>query len=134
MSTKNHKGQSMVEFAFIIPLFMLMCFAIIYGGIFFMDYLQYNRTAGDIARDISLSSEERRESLIELSNNKKLNNLTGSDLYTVTSYVKLDDSKENVIVEIKFKTNYGSLPAILSKINFPPESITPVVVEMPLKK
>ena len=134
MTTRNIKGQSIVEFAFVIPLFLVMCFAIIYGGLFFMDYLQYNRTAGDIARDISLSSEEHRESLIELSNNKKLNNLTGSDLYTVTSYVKLDDSKENVIVEIKFKTNYGSLPAILSKINFPPESITPVVVEMPLKK
>ncbi len=43
---KKHKGQVIVEFALILPLFLLMMFGIIYSGLLFHDY----STLGNIAR------------------------------------------------------------------------------------
>ena len=37
----RQKGQTLVEFALLVPLFFAMCFGMIYGGIMFLDYLQY---------------------------------------------------------------------------------------------
>lgn len=48
------KGQSIVEFAFIAPMLVFMLIGIIYVGIAFLDYTQYNNAARDAARDISL--------------------------------------------------------------------------------
>ena len=143
MTTRNIKGQSIVEFAFVIPLFLVMCFAIIYGGIFFMDYLQYNRAAGTIARDISLSSDNnaRNNIIADINSNNPstiknystpLTHLYSANFNVTPSTVI--DTTETITVTIKFTADYKDLPAILNTINFPPESITPVEVTIPLKK
>lgn len=147
MSNKNHKGQSMVEFAFIIPLFMLMCFGMIYGGIFFMDYLQYNRAAGAIARDISLLTDNaERNNIIKDINGKTSTNSTSTlekystaltNLYSATFNVTpstITDTTETITVKISFTADYKDLPNVLRTIGFPPESISPVVVTIPLRK
>ena len=52
----KERGQSMVEFAVILPFMIALSVAIIYLGALFMDYTQYSNAARDIARDISLQS------------------------------------------------------------------------------
>ena len=44
MRMERQKGQSMVEFAFILPLFVFIFLAIMYMGMLFADYLSFNVT------------------------------------------------------------------------------------------
>lgn len=66
----NEKGQSMVEFCLIVPLFLLMIIGMIYGGFAYADYLQYSTAVREAARDIAIQDKDKREVLIAgLSNN-----------------------------------------------------------------
>ena len=129
----KQKGQSSVEFAFIVPWFFMMCFGMIYGGMFFMDYLQFNNAARGVARAISIAEDSNRDTLKnDFENHKGLyyNQLT--NLYTATPQVNLEADK--VMVEIKLNLNEGVVPGILSQINFPPKELKPIEVVMPLEQ
>ena len=51
---KFQKGQSIVEFALVLPLFFLLLWGFIYLGMFFADYLMLNDVARSCAREASL--------------------------------------------------------------------------------
>jgi len=53
---KFQKGQSIVEFALVLPLFFLLLWGFIYLGMFFADYLMLNDVARSCAREASLIS------------------------------------------------------------------------------
>ena len=59
----KEKGQAMVEFAVILPFMIALSVAIIYLGALFLDYTQYSNAARDIARDISLQQDRKRQRL-----------------------------------------------------------------------
>lgn len=46
----DRRGQALVEFAIILPIFFLMVYALVYLGMFFHDYLTLNELTRDIAR------------------------------------------------------------------------------------
>ena len=52
------KGQSIVEFALVLPLFLFMVLGIIYFSMCFADYYRLNQIAGDCAREASLELRE----------------------------------------------------------------------------
>ncbi|WP_443868750.1 TadE family protein [Mitsuokella multacida] len=54
---KFQRAQSMVEFALVLPLFMLVLFGIIYFGMAFSDYIALNSFARSSAREASISTE-----------------------------------------------------------------------------
>ena len=54
----NQRGQSAVEFAFIVPFVMFIVLGGIYGGILFMDYMNYSNTARQLARAATLKNVE----------------------------------------------------------------------------
>jgi Flp pilus assembly protein TadG len=56
MSTgrNREKGQAMVEFAIVVPLFFFMLYAFSYLGMFFHDYLTLNEMTRNIARQASV--------------------------------------------------------------------------------
>ena len=94
---KQH-GQSAVEFALMAPIVFLLIFAMIYGGIMFMDYLNFNNQARTIAREIALAtSESDRKNLIS-----KYNSITdvSAGVYKVSFIV--DTDSEDVIVTVNF--------------------------------
>lgn len=133
---KSQKGQATVEFAFVVSFFFMMCFGMIYGGILFMDYLQYNNAARMVARVIAIepNSDKRTEIATDFKdkNSKYINPLT--KLYSATPDVVIDDKVENnVTVTIKLTLNEEGLLGILSRINFPPKNLTAVKVVMPLE-
>ena len=128
----RQKGQAVVEFAFIAPLFFMMCFGMIYGGLLFMDYLQFNNAARGVARAISIAEVSQRDILkndFENHSGSYYNQLTS--LYTATPDVRLESDK--VIVEIKLNLNEEDIPTILTRINFPPKELKPIEVVMPLE-
>ena len=51
---KNNKGQSLVEFALILPLFLFLIFAIIYAGMLFHDYSALSSIARSAAREAAI--------------------------------------------------------------------------------
>lgn len=70
MMVNNEKGQSLVEFCLIVPLFLLMIIGMIYGGFAYADYLQYSTAVREAARDIAIQDKDKREALLTgLSNN-----------------------------------------------------------------
>ena len=53
---KKHKGQSVVEFALVLPLFLLIMFGIIYTGMMFHDYTTVSNIARSSAREAAIST------------------------------------------------------------------------------
>lgn len=142
---RKQKGQAAVEFAFVVPLFFMMCFGMIYGGMAFMDYLQFNNTARVVARTISLSEEDKRvEIATDFKNNpeKYFNTLT--KLYTATPKVTFSDEAEEtediseespkfVKIEIELTLNEKDFPPLLLQVKFPPKKLTVAEIVMPLE-
>ena len=54
---KKQKGQVIVEFALVLPLFLLLLFGIIYGGMLFYDYSVLSSLARSGAREAAISSD-----------------------------------------------------------------------------
>lgn len=51
---KKNKGQSLVEFALVVPFFLLLLFAIIYCGMLFHDYSTLSSVARSAAREAAI--------------------------------------------------------------------------------
>lgn len=51
---EKNKGQSLVEFALILPLFLFLIFAIIYAGMLFHDYSALSSIARSAAREAAI--------------------------------------------------------------------------------
>ena len=54
---KKQKGQSLVEFALVIPFFLFLVFAIIYCGMLFHDYSALSSIARSAAREAAIMTE-----------------------------------------------------------------------------
>lgn len=55
---KRQKGQSIVEFALVLPLFMIFVFGIVYFGMVMTDYLMLSSIARSSAREAAVASAE----------------------------------------------------------------------------
>lgn len=136
----KQKGQSAVEFAFIVPLFMVIVLGMIYAGILFMDYLQYNNDARAIAREVAFMpaenfTEDNGVSKLSAAKTKELADFyfkNRTDMYNATlEPPEKNDSDSLVTVKISFELNgtWG-----LSKfINFPPSTLKTIVFTMPIE-
>ncbi len=54
---KKNKGQSLVEFALVVPFFLFLVFAIIYAGMLFHDYSTLTGIARSAAREAAIMTE-----------------------------------------------------------------------------
>ena len=126
---KNQNGQATVEFAFIAALFMFIVLGMIYGGILFMDYLQYNNAARAIARDVAFTKNTDVDEL-----KKYFQPIT--NLYTPTlkkPETKIVDEKVvEVTVEISLKISKHM--GLTDFIGFPPDELKPIIYTMPVEK
>lgn len=55
---KRQKGQSIVEFALVLPLFMIFVFGMIYFGMVMADYMMLSNIARSSAREASIASAD----------------------------------------------------------------------------
>lgn len=54
--SRFQKGQSIVEFAIVLPFFFLLLFGVIYFGMLFSDYISLNNAARSSAREAEIAA------------------------------------------------------------------------------
>lgn len=97
------KGQSVVEFAIVLPLFLLFMFGIIYFGMAFADYMSLNDVARSCAREASQTSGSNyTEVYKKYSNNDLVAGLYKWDGKTSSDDFKIEtkDKGKRVLVHI----------------------------------
>ena len=119
----NQKGQSTVEFALILPLFLMILFGAIYGGMMFYDFWQVQSETDMMARkamfDIAENGEtfSNKETII----NQAKDNLKNSDgKLELTAYkvktVSFDDpSSTKVTAKIQIERK-NDIPSIVANL------------------
>lgn len=79
---KRQKGQVIIEFALVLPLFLILLFGIIYCGMLFYDYISIGNIARSAAREAAVVEDfDANKSEIETRYSSKLTFLTS--LYNV---------------------------------------------------
>lgn len=104
--SRFQKGQSIVEFAVVLPLFFLLLWGFVYFGMFFSDYLMLNNMARSSAREASLQ-ESVSDIAAKYTKECKKNQIT--KLYQLKEfYIGEDpDDHSNVYVRITESMNTG---------------------------
>lgn len=111
---KRQDGQVIVEFALILPLFLLMIFGLIYSGMLFHDYSTVSSMARSAAREAAIMQGTSGYSNIKT---YYLNQGQGllTSLYKTDSFDikkgKEDNNDDEVYVNITMKRNF-SFPLI----------------------
>ncbi len=111
---KKQKGQVIIEFALILPLFLLMIFGLIYSGMLFHDYSTVSNMARSAAREAAIIQGTDGYSTIK---SYYLNQGQGllTNLYKTDSFDikrgKEDNNSNEVYVNITMKRNF-SFPLI----------------------
>ena len=136
----KQKGQSLVEFAFILPGLLFIFLGLVYGGILFMDYIQYNNAARAIARDATFAkTEEMSEDALE---KKYFNPLTSLYQAKIKEIKPLDDGTAvKVTITLTRKEDLKLFSLLTSdsenekdKIEFPPRKLKDIVYIMPIEQ
>ena len=70
---KKRKGQAIVEFALVLPLFLLMMFGIIYSGMMFHDYSTLSNIARASTREAAVSAGEDYTEIVNFYKDKLKN-------------------------------------------------------------
>ena len=106
---KGQKGQSAVEFALVIPLFLFLVVGMIYGGFAYSDYLQYGNAVRQAARELSVQKDDaKRNSLRDNINAGTVTYVTPlTKLYKGTFHADINDNERYVQVKVSFTNEYG---------------------------
>ncbi|SHK39384.1 TadE-like protein [Selenomonas ruminantium] len=130
----SQKGQSVVEFALIIPLFLSLILGMIYGGFAYADYLQYSTAVREAARDISLQKADKRAASVE-----RLNGSNGNEY--ADPLTKLYHAEFSAAIEsgadgdfVKVTVNFIRNDDVLGTIIPLPETLETLQCTMPLEK
>ena len=91
---KGHKGQSVVEFALVLPLFLFIMFGVIYIGMMFHDYITLSNIARSSAREAATSATYDYGDIAKYYRDNQLDEL-------MTSFYKRADSDPIVIERVK---------------------------------
>lgn len=124
---KRQHGQTLIEFALIAPLMFLLIFGMIYGGVMFVDYLNFNNEARTLARKIAVADSSKRDELMK--DYPAVDGKSFKRFYTVKmkadySYAASDTNKKkpiDAVVVVTFERNNKDLPNIVRASGFPPE-------------
>lgn len=124
---KRQRGQSALEFALMAPLILFIVFGTIYGGIMFMQFLNYSNEARTIARQIAVSpkspdtdkgeTKSKRQERVEQYNGDAVGEL-GIYNVSLTTVLLKDDGSGNLVtttnddeeadeVSVRFEFDHG---------------------------
>lgn len=139
---KRQRGQSVVEFAFVLPLFTLFLFGLIYGGIMFLQYFNLSNDARAEARRVAVMTDTNRDSYFGDSSENYPSNENDAKVitnpqkfgsfYNVTQKIWVTTATdaegktelEDVVVLVEFNRDNEDLPNILKAFDWPPKQFT----------
>ena len=131
---KKQRGQTLVEFALMAPMIFLLVFAMIYGGVMFMDYLNFCNEARTLARKIAVADTNTRAELMATYNTDKGEEFARFYKVNMTAaYSPNAEKPVDAVVTVTFYRNNEDLPWVVYKIGFPPENFK-IVYSMKLEK
>jgi len=103
---KKQRGQAIVEFALVLPLFLIFIFGIVLSGMLFADYMTLSNVARSSAREAALTSDPENRGIGE---KYKTETRLFTDLYTWDSTVitknKYSNLNNSVTVTIRTTLN-----------------------------
>lgn len=118
---KRQRGQSALEFALMAPLILLIVFGAIYGGIMFMQFLNYSNEARTIARQIAVlpakaeegETKSKRQERVERYNNDDVGALSIYHISVTTVLLKnntvtTNDDEDAEEVSVRFEFDHGT--------------------------
>lgn len=112
----KQKGQSIIEFALVLPLFLLLVFGLFYIGMFFADYLTLSSIARSSAREAAIiSSDDYYKDNYKKVRDKYKDEKLPMDIFewqaTSTKHfnIKYDEDSHNVQVIMKADLNTQGL-------------------------
>ena len=121
----KQKGQSIIEFALVLPLFLLLVFGLFYIGMFFADYLTLSSIARSSAREAAIiPSEDYYKDNYKKVRDKYKDEKLPMDIFdwraTSTEHfnIKYDKNSQNVQVTMKadLNTQGSQLGNIVSRL------------------
>lgn len=150
----KQKGQAVVEFAFVLPLLIVLFLAVLYIGIMFMDYIQYSNAARAAARDLSIQVDatntnpsKSRDQLAARINNQDTNALKKyasplTSLYSPTWDVMFLDTNGNetseaakgIEVLVTIYLEREELPMVLENLNILPRELRAIQYKMRMEQ
>lgn len=136
---KKQRGQTLLEFALMAPMIFLLVFAMIYGGVMFMDYLNFCNEARTLARKIAVADTNTRAELMATYNTDKGEEFARFYKVNMTaaySYDENDTAKNtpvDAVVTVTFNRDNKDLPWVVYKTGFPPQTFK-IVYSMKLEK
>ncbi len=116
---KKQKGQVIVEFAVVLPLFLLLLFGIIYSGMLFYDYSSLSNLARSSAREAAISQSLTSTDIVNIENHYKTK--TGdllTSLYTADEtepFKVINDTTDNS-VKVTIKMNLTTSSALMRMV------------------
>lgn len=127
----RQKAQSVVEFALIIPLFLILIMGMIYGAFAYADYMQCTTSVREAARNIAIQkdAQKREQKKAALLNKSYTPALYKAKLYTenYTAEVHEPDGTNTGYVEVEVTMNRKVNIIVL------PETLGPVTCTMPIE-
>lgn len=140
----RQRGQSVVEFALVIPMFALLLFALIYGGIMFLQWFNMSNDSRAEARRYAVMTKEQLQQELgdPLPTKANPKSFTGAErfgsFYTVTQkfWIEYDSSTskpKDVVVLVELERVNNDLPSILNRFDWPPEKLKPLEFRMKLE-
>ena len=127
----RQKGQSVVEFALVIPLFLILIMGMIYGAFAYADYMQCTTSVREAARNIAMQTDaqKREQKKAALLNKSYTPALYKAKLYTenYTARVQEGDEINTGYVEVEVTMNRKVNIIVL------PKSLGPVKCTMPIE-
>ena len=131
----------MVEFAFIVPGLIFIFLGLVYGGILFMDYIQYNNAARAIARAAAFSPEKDFNAAALKQLEDKYFPLTSLYKANIKEIDPLDGTAVKVTITLTRKDDLKLFSLLTSdseneddKIEFPPRKLKDIVYIMPIEQ
>lgn len=104
---KRQKGQDIVEFAILVPLFFLILIAMCAFGMFFSDYITFNNVARSVAREAVV--REPGDDLVNVRNRNFDEYKSVGNLYALTS-------ADNITIQ---KTTVDGSPSVTVTVQAP---------------
>ena len=127
----RQKGQSVVEFALVIPLFLILIMGMIYGAFAYADYMQCTTSVREAARNIAMQTDaqKREQKKAALLNKSYTPALYKAKLYTenYTARVQEGDEINTGYVEVEVTMNRKVNIIVL------PKSLGPIKCTMPIE-
>ena len=132
----RRRGQSVVEFALVVPLFALFLFGLIYGGIMFLQWLNMSNDSRAEARRYAVMTKEQLEQ--ETFPKTVTGEKRFGSFYTVTQKIWIENDSstskpKDVVVSIELERDNKDLPNVLRWMNWPPEKLKPLEYRMKLE-